>query len=250
MEHGRFDLLPGRFYRRSFLKAYAEYLKLDADHLLRMLEEREPPPKKGEEGPPLAPKARMDELAGEDWTKEEGIPPEVPAPEPAPSQTGAGYWFSVFFGLVVGAACLVFLFNLGIRKQQDVSAVEPVAEPESLVVIPEPPDTMELFANLLDKKIGAAPELILRLEFAGESWISVICDRVKLYEGYIYPSMNVEFKATERMSLNLGINQGVKAWLNGFEMRPIGRGVTYLNRENFKEFIPTDRANEIVRAHE
>jgi hypothetical protein len=33
-------------------------------------------------------------------------------------------------------------------------------------------------------------------------------------------------------------------------LTPIESGVTYLNRENFHEFIPSDNANEIVRTYE
>ena len=43
MEQGRFDLLPSGFYRRSFLKAYAEYLKLDVDEMLSRLRKENVP---------------------------------------------------------------------------------------------------------------------------------------------------------------------------------------------------------------
>ena len=62
--------------------------------------------------------------------------------------------------------------------------------------------------------------------------------------------MSVEFKAKESLSINLGVNEGIKAFLNGFEMKPLEKGITYLDRGNYKDFIPTDRANEIVRANE
>jgi hypothetical protein len=169
-------------------------------------------------------------------------------PEPLTRENPVGYWFLVFLGLLIGAACLVFLFNLGIREDQKISA-SPV-EAESLVVIPEPPDTMKLFADLLDRKIGAAPELILRLEASGRTWIRVTSDGVELYSGFINQNMRAEFKAKESLSVNLGVNEGVRAFLNRFEIKPLEEGVTYLNRENFEEFIPTDRANEIVREHE
>ena len=78
----------------------------------------------------------------------------------------------------------------------------------------------------------------------------VVSDGAEVYTGFVNENMNAEFLARDELSINLGVNQGVKAWLNGFELIPLEEGVTYLNRENFKEFIPTDRANEILREHE
>jgi transcriptional regulator with XRE-family HTH domain len=251
MEHGRFDLLPTGFYRRSFLRAYAEYLKLDADPILKMLEEQERSTEEDEGESPTVRKVHLVGALEEEKIKKEEAPLRKAAvPTRIPSrESRAGYWFLVFLGLLVGAACLIFLFNLGIKKDQKTSVSQAMAEAESLMVSPEPVDTMELFTDLLDEKIGASSELILRIEAAGQSWIRVIPDGAELYTGFINEKMNVEFKAKNELSINLGKNQGVKAWLNGFEMKPLEKGVTRLNRDNFKKFISTDRANEIVREH-
>jgi hypothetical protein len=250
MEMGRFDLLPGGFYRRSFLKAYAEYLKLDSDHLLNMLDEQEKKTKKHEEKLPPMPKPRREAETEEEKTEEQELAEkEVTPAELYSGGSGVGYWFLVFFGIVVGAACLIFLFNLGIKQEQKIAASPMIAEAESVIVTPEPPDTMELFWQLLDEKIGQAPEMILRIEVAGESWMRIFSDGDVLFTGFIDENMNVEFKAKERFSINLGKNQGIRTWLNGFELVPIQSGVTYLNRDNFTEFVPTNNAYQIVREH-
>ena len=251
MEQGRFDLLPSGFYRRSFLKAYAEYLKLDVDQMLRALDEQEKVSKKGETKPPTLPKVRLVETPPVETPQRE-IPVQklTPPARPPTRGTPAGFAFSVFLGLIIGAACLIFLFKGGQEKYHEAAAGLSMAEAESLEVIPEPPDTMELFMQLLEEKIADAPELILRIEAAGRSWIRVTSDEVELYTGFINENMSVEFKAKESLSINLGVNEGVRASLNGFDMRPLEKGVTYLDRGNFTEFIPTDRANEIVRSYE
>lgn len=249
MERGRFDLLPARFYRRSFLKAYAEYLKLDADSLLKILDEQDESAKRSEERPEHLPGPLAQEPP--DRWGEEKVEPTAGIPSgPPPQGSRIGYFFSVFFGIVIGAACLVFLFSLGVKKEHKPPLGLAAAEPESIMVAPEPPDTMELFMSLLDEKIGTAPEMVLRMEAAGRSWMRLVADGREVFTGFIDQSMNVEFKATDRFSVNVGVHEGLKAWLNGFELIPIGDGVTYLNRENFKEFIPIDNANEIVRAYE
>lgn len=251
MEQGRFDLLPSGFYRRSFLKAYAEFLKLDVDEMLKVLDEHEKAPKKGNAEPIAMPKVGLVETPPEETPQRETPVQKLSQPARPPARgTPAGFAFSVFLGLVIGAACLIFLFKGGEGEYHEAAVGLLTVEAESLEVIPEPPDTMELFMQLLEEKIGEAPELILRIEVAGRSWIRIISDGVELYVGFIYENMSAEFKAKESLSINLGVNEGVRASLNGFEMRPLEKGVTYLDRGNYNEFIPTDRANEIVRAHE
>jgi len=252
MERGRFDLLPSGFYQRSFLRAYAQFLELDPDHILKMLEEQQRAIQENEAEALSKPTAFFGETKGEPTIVKGESPPLKPTfPTMPPSrESRVSFWFSVFMGLLVGALCLIFLFKIGIRDEQNTSASQAILEAESLLVTPELVDTMELFSNLLDEQIGGSPELILRIEAAGESWIRIISDGAELYTGFIDQNMNVEFKAKERFSINLGKNQGVRAWLNGFELTPLEKGITRLNRENFKEFIPTDRANEIVRAYE
>ncbi len=251
MEQGRFDLLPVGFYRRSFLRAYAEYLKLDADHILKMLEEQERATKKGEGESPSVPKAHLGEALEEEKTTKERPAQKISPPTKPPSEESrTGFWFSVFLGLLIGTLCLIFLFRLGIRNGQKTSTSQAVAEAESLMVTPEPVDTLTLFMNLLDEKIGASPELILRVEASGRSWMRVVSDGAELFTGFVNENMNAEFLAKDELSINLGVNQGVKAWLNGFELVSFEKGTTRLNRDNFKEFILTDRANQIVRDYE
>jgi len=251
MERGRFDLLPSGFYRRSFLRAYAEYLNLNVDHILRMLDVQERVPKKGKGESPSVIKAHLGETFEEEKTeKERSTQKAVPPTKPPSRESRAGFWFLVFLGLIVGVLCLIFLFKLGIRNHQKTSASQAMAEAESLMVSPEPVDTMELFTNLLDEKIGASSELILRIEAAGRSWMRVVSDGAELYTGFVNENMNAEFLAKNEISINLGVNQGVRAWLNGFELISLEKGITRLNRENFKEFVLTDRAHQIVREHE
>lgn len=251
MERGRFDLLPSGFYRRSFLRAYAEYLKLDADHMLKMLEEQQRGTEEGEGESLSISTAHVGKTLEEEKIERAKSSPQkvTPPTKPPPRESRVGYWFSVFLGLMVGTLCLIFLFKIGIRNDPKTSASQAVAEAESLTVSPEPVDTLTLFMNLLDKVIGASPELILRIEASGRSWMRVVSDGTELFTGFVNENMNAEFLAKNELSINLGVNQGVKAWLNGFDLIPLEKGITYLNRENFKEFIPTDRANEIVRAY-
>ncbi len=250
MEQGRFDLLPAGFYRRSFLKAYAQYLRLDAEHLLRMLDEQNERIKEGKGEVPSEAKIFPEQTSEVNKIKRKSSTGEVtPAIKPSSKESQISFWFSVFLGLVIGSLCLVFFFQLGKRENKNALLEQDVAQAESLMISPEPLDTLTLFLNLLDEKIKKAPELNLRIEAEGESWIRVVSDGTELFTGFVNQNIDVEFKAKDRFTINLGKNQGVKAWLNGFELMSLKKGITRLNRENFKEFILTARATEMVREY-
>ncbi len=52
IENGNFDVLPGHFYVRAFIKSYAEAVGLDADELIGQYASELPEPPKVEEAPP------------------------------------------------------------------------------------------------------------------------------------------------------------------------------------------------------
>jgi hypothetical protein len=251
IEQGRFDLLPTGIYRRSFVKAYAEYLKLDAGHVLTMLDEQEQAQRKtAKENQPAA-KPHQPEAAQETGPVEEK-PASATYPQrpPRPTGKGIGYGIQIFLGLIIGAFCVIFLFQMGVEKPQPPPAGLLSAQAESLIVIPEPPDTMQLFRELLQERIGSAPELTLRVEAQGRSWIQIFSDGTQLYTGFINQDMSAEFKAKQELSINIGVNEGIKAFLNGFELVPLEKGITRIDRQDYSSLIPTDRASEIVRACE
>ena len=251
IEQGRFDLLPTGIYRRSFVKAYAEYLKLDSSHVLTMLDQLEKAPGKPTREHPPSPKPHEPEAAEEPKPIE--MKPATPSyvrREPRTAGEGIGYGASIFLGLLVGALCVIFLFQIGAGKRRNLSVSQIPTQAESLAVIPEPPDTMQLFLDLLDRKIRSAPELIVRIQAEGRSWIQIFSDGVEVYTGFINENMSAEFKAKQELSINLGANQGIKAFLNGFKLIPLEKGITRIDRQNFSAFILTDRANDIVRARE
>lgn len=250
IEQGLFGILPAGIYRRSFVKAYAEYLKLDPGHVLDMLDQYEKTPGKPAKEQPSAQKPQEQETSDEEQPVEEK--PAVPTyAKPAKRNAGSrvGYGFSIFLGLFIGALCVVFLFRNRMEDTQPVFVVD-AADAESLMTVPEPPDTMELFLNLLDRKIGTAPELTLRIEAGGRSWLKIFSDGTELFTGFLNENMSAEFKFTKELSVNIGVNEGLRTSLNGFELIPLEKGVTRINRQNFSAFIPQERANEIVRRHE
>jgi hypothetical protein len=251
MEQGRFNLLPTGIYRRSFVKAYSEYLKLDTDNILKILDDKGKPKKKAQvEHPPASPARTVQTVETVKPVEEQSTPKAHVSPMPNVLKNRVSYWFSIFLGLLIGALCVIFLFGIGIENRQSTTIGQAPVEAESLTVVPEPPDTMELFLNLLDEKIGKAPELVFRIEAAGRSWIQIFSDGTELYTGFINENMRVEFKTENELSINIGVNQGVRIILNGFELVPLEKGITRIGRENFSAFIPIDRANEIVRTYE
>jgi hypothetical protein len=122
MEQGRFDLLPSGFYRRSFLKAYAEYLKLDVDQMIKVLDEQEMATHKSEAKPLAMPRIPIVETAPEETRpRETPVQRLTPPARPPARGTPAGFAFSVFLGLVIGAACVIFLFKGGQEKYHEAA---------------------------------------------------------------------------------------------------------------------------------
>ncbi|MFQ6031956.1 MAG: helix-turn-helix domain-containing protein [Candidatus Zixiibacteriota bacterium] len=224
LENDQFELLPGKLYQRSFLKTYAQFLELDQGHILKMFDQYE--------------KSQRSFLREPEGTKplEESIK-EVPGlpSQPQSIKSRVGYRFAILAGLALGIFCLIYLAKPGMKKKYDIAS-EPSASAESLSAEPEAVDTTSL-AWRLDHLLTNSPEMILRIEAIGDSWVRVIADKKTLFSGIIAAKMAMEFKANDYFSINLGKNEGVEFYLNGMKMNPLEKGIHRLDRENYKSFF-------------
>ncbi|HEX7402036.1 MAG TPA: RodZ domain-containing protein, partial [candidate division Zixibacteria bacterium] len=119
---------------------------------------------------------------------------------------------------------------------------------ESLRVNSEPVDTLKLFMQLVDDSIIKAPEWSLKINSIGECWMNLDSDGKRLFSAMVFENMNLEFKAKDSFTIYSGKNEGLKLWLNGFELEPLPGGVTTLNRQNFREFVSTDEAGSRIKS--
>ena len=182
LEEGAYERLPGRVFVRGFLRNYAKFLGLDAQPLLRSIEEEMPQPKVKVEPPPS---------------------PEVVMPHGEPARWPLYAGFTAI--TIVGAlAVYEFGFNDASRpppREGGVSAVAPTApEPPSpappvgavgaapsnplpSAPVPETPlganTPTNAASSLLEPpaaepaKIAVAGERELAFRFEGESWVEI-----------------------------------------------------------------------------
>ena len=226
LENDQFELLPGKLYQRSFLKTYAQFLDLDQDQVLKMFDQYE----KSQRALRKEPEGILSE--GKKLSEES---PTLSS-EPRSSKSRVGYWFAILAGLALGIFCLIYLAKPGMKKKQDIAPELSVAAAESLNAEPEAVDTTS-FAWRLDNLLTNSPEMILRIEPKGDSWIRIIADKKTLFSGIIAAKMAIEFKANDYFSINLGKNQGVEMSLNGMKMNPLEKGIHRLDRKNYKSFF-------------
>jgi cytoskeleton protein RodZ len=226
MENDQFELLPGKLYQRSFLKSYVQFLDLDQSHIMKMFDQYEKSRRTLRKEP-------VEILPEEKKLSEES--PTLSS-EPQPRKSRAGYWLAISAGLALGIICLIYLAKPGMKKKHDIALEESVVKAESLMTKPEVVDTTT-FAWRLDNLFASSPEMVLRIEAKGDSWVKVIADKKTLFSGFIAAEMAIEFKAHEYFSINLGKNEGVETYLNGMKMDTLEKGVYRLDRENYKSFF-------------
>lgn len=149
----------------------------------------------------------------------------------------------ISLSIIIAVIIMILLLAPGSRKDQTTSSSSKVAETESLHISSEPVDTLALFMKIVDDSIAQAPEWNLRVNAIGECWMNLDSDGRRLFSAMVFENMNLEFKAKNSFTIYSGKNQGLKIWLNGFELKPLPSGVTNLNRENFKELVSTDEVS-------
>jgi hypothetical protein len=225
LEDDQFQLLPGILYQRSFLKTYAQYLDLDQSRILKMFDryvKSQGPLRKEPEG-----------TRSVEESTEEGAPLSS---QPQSVANRTGYWFAIFAGLLLGIVCLIYLAKPGTRKTAEIASQLSAATAESLAVEPEVVDTTSL-AWRLDNLLVNSPEMRLRIEAEGDSWVKVIADEKGLFSGILAAGMAIEFKANDHFSIHLGKNEGVNFRLNGMKMKPLEKGIHLLDRENYRSYF-------------
>lgn len=232
LEKDQFELLPGKLYQRSFLKAYAQFLNLDQDHILKMFEQygsSKESFRKEPEGTLPVGKRVLEESIKEGSTLQT---------EPRFSQSHAGYWFAIWAGLVLGIFCLIYLAKPGMKKKHDIASELSASAIESRKGKPEVVDTTS-FLWRLDNLLTCSTQMILRIEAKKDTWVKVTADEKTLFSGIMFSGMAVEFKANDYFSINLGKREGMEIYLNGMKMNPLWKGIYRLERKNYKNFFST-----------
>jgi len=211
LENDNLELLPGEFFIKGILSAYAKCLGLEKEYVLNkyyedsLLKEQdlEKDQKKGKSSPNIFPRK-------------------------------LNFFSLVFISVLLFLIFLSFYFILQPRKNpespQETRIAVPLQEAE-----PIPPPKVLL-------KMEEEQELILEISFLHDTWIQVFADGELILDGNKKPGEQAEIKAGEELILNLGNAGGISYSLNGKKGKPLGSlGAVVKNikitLDNYSEFF-------------
>ncbi len=214
LEAGRYQALPGGIYNRAFLRAYCDYLGLDAQIMLdRYQAETSPPAER-----PAKPKPRMRTL------------------EPRITVSPVAVWSLMLLASVVG----LFLsrkwisgvfspYFTGKPVTAPVTTKAAAADHSQESVTPAAADaSLSSSENSLQAADASLPPpapgaMRLRLEMTQRCWVSVTSDGNRVLVKLLEPGETQTFDAMERFYLILGNAGGVRATIDGKPAKPFGR---------------------------
>jgi cytoskeletal protein RodZ len=251
MEQDRFDLLPEGMYRRSFLRAYAAFLKLDPDQIMRMFDEQYHVEEEDQVETRTAwIKAHLGEVQQQPIPVQEKFSAKrVASFFRFPFKLSASGWlFLIAILIILLAIFFFFIFRPVIEDKSEIPSRG--ISPESTQLSSELVDTLKLFQQMVEDSVVKAPEWTLKVNSIGDCWMNLDSDGKRLFSAMVFADMNLEFKAKDSFVIYSGKNQGLSLTLNGFKLKPLSSGVTTLSRQNITEFISADMANEKVKSHE
>jgi cytoskeletal protein RodZ len=231
LEDDRLDIIPGEFYRRSYLRAYTRYLGLDEDRALNVYDF-----------------SRKDKSSEGD----------------AESGTGAGAPFAALPGWIkwVGAALGIGLPLVLFLRAMPVSTVggetvpSPLREPETPPSqnVPEGQPVADLERKSAVAGIDQTPspfaadsdlvEGMLRLVVTVEEscWLEIAADGNVVISGLKDHGFRQEVTALRELRLWLGNAGGVKFFLNDRPAMPLGRAGqvrkdVIITLDNYRDFV-------------
>jgi cytoskeletal protein RodZ len=219
LENDELEILPGEFFIKGILSAYAKCLGLEKEYVLNKFYE--------------------DSLLKEqDLEIEEHT--EKSSSNVFPRKLN--FFSLVFISVLLFLIFLSFYFISRPRKSSEPS-------PETQIAVPfqeeEPiPPPKEL------SQIEEAKELDLKISFLYETWIQVYADGELILDGLKKEGERASVKAGEEFILHLGNAGGISYSLNGRTGKPLGslgavRKNIKINFDNFSEFLIQEKKEEI-----
>jgi cytoskeleton protein RodZ len=204
LEENRIDLIPGEFYRRSYLRAYTRYLGLDEERALNAYD--------------FAHQANAENGNGARETSEASTVSTAP-------------WLK----WVLGASVLLALPAALLLKPQSPAPTESTPAPAVESHSPSPPMPMSEQRAAARDQVPVIPdvpiaqtapatdglELVLAVDEA--CWLEIEADGEIVTSGLKDGGFRQEVTASREVKLWLGNAGGVSVWLNGRPAKALGR---------------------------
>jgi cytoskeletal protein RodZ len=193
LEEERFDLFPAPHYARGFLRSYATFLGLDPEPILP----RCPPPLPP--GPALTAQGRM---------------PIYPVRQGARWHRLLRWFLFIFLAGFVAAGYLVYR---EVRAFLESAPGPPRAAHPVAVPSPSPQLVPDLPAPL-----PPSPGVRVTLVADEVSWIRILADDRRAFEGFLRRGERKEWTARRRIHVVLGNAGGVRVEVNGRDLGRLG----------------------------
>lgn len=215
IEEDRFDLLPGGVFTRNFLRAYAIYLGMDDEELVKSFVQQYPP------------------------SEEKKVYPLLVIEEHKSKRHFYQIVILIILILILGYILWVngWLFkgeNASTLPQQEMpSAVE-----KDMAV---PPENVEVLPSI-EEPSAEVSRLNMELRAIDPCWVEVSADDKLAAYQLLQPGEKATFAAQQRFILTIGNAGGVEITINGKRLRPLGelgevRRSLILDAENWRQFI-------------
>lgn len=229
LEDDRIDVIPGEFYRRSYLRAYTRYLGLDEDRALNVYDFSRKDKSSQIESKAESPDAASS-LALPPWVK----------------------WAGAALGLMLPIVLLLRAMPASTGRGEPVP--EPAAEETAppLEKFPTPAkDSKALVLSPSPFPSESSPDdgkLRLVLTVEESCWLEIAADGELVVSGLKDQGFQQEVTALRELRLWLGNAGGVKLLLNDRPALPLGRSGQVrkdltITLDNYRDFVsPADRS--------
>ena len=216
IEKGEYGQLPGTVYAKGFIRNYANFLKMDADAVVRQFMEENHP-----EEVAAAEEAKQQLAEAEEQSKAEAKAKLATGSEYREQVTSSNSrqntWLIALIVLLVGAGAY-YLFAMDdssapktANKTVTQTAKAPTAKSQPAK---EPAKTQEA-----PKKVEGV-ELVAK--FTDKCWTQVVADGKTVYEGTIEPGKTETWKGKEKVVITAGNAGAVEMKVNGQDMGKAG----------------------------
>ncbi len=210
MEAGQFDFLPD-LYVRNFLKLYLQCIGQDTAEFLHEYDELQ----RKEEPPPVTTVTDEDL---KNFTPSKGLASQlaelINKIKPYLKQLR-------LLGVIGGAAIILILLFVLLRKPEPTQTVQET--PTAIVV----PDTPRVVVDSLPKPAMVAPpksdRLNLELKGLQRTWLQITVDDSAAQEHIFDAGMMHRWYGKDRFKLLIGNGAGVRLYLNGKDLGPLGQ---------------------------
>ncbi len=204
IETGRLEIIPGEFYRRACLRAYASYLGLDADRVLSTY-------KYESALHPAAPQLLQENQGGESG-----------------SSSKTAKWVALLVAVVGlgGVAVAVWPVGESVGSLETPAAPSPPVVEENERAEPVPrnrPVGEPVVRAEIEEASTAGLALRLRIKVNEPCWLEVFADDELAAEGLMLRGFDKEIGASEEIRFSLGNAGGVSIWLNDGTGVSLGR---------------------------